>query len=323
VLFRSLYEFVSHETHTIRIKELPVGYWTKDYKSFLDEMLTEQEEAKKKKEKEEKEEKEGGGKTATAATSAKGKAKGKTATAAKAADDGKTVTWLRHYEEAYNDVDVDFLLHLDPDAYHTARAYPSQFEKHFGLTSSFKTSNMVAFNVKGHIYRYASTGEVMEEFCGERLSAYGKRKAHELARLLAELVELRAKLLFVKAVLDKRLVIANVEDEPLLAALKGLGLPALSLSSGEADGLKGYEYLLRMRVDRLKASAVVELEREVAATQAAHDALAARTPEALWLADLDEFDAAWADYTEWRISTYKSAAAAVVKKKAAAPRKVK
>jgi hypothetical protein len=46
-------------------------------------------------------------------------------------------------------------------------------------------------------------------------------------------------------------------------------------------------------------------------------------PAALWLADLDEFDAAWADYTEWRISTYKSAAAAVVKKKAAAPRKVK
>jgi hypothetical protein len=157
----------------------------------------------------------------------------------------------------------------------------------------------------------------LEEFCGERLSAYGKRKAHELARLLTELVELRAKLLFVKAVVDKRLVIANVEDEPLLAALKGLGLPALSLSSsGEGDGLKGYEYLLRMRVDRLKASAVVDLERDVASTQAAHDALAARTPEALWLADLDEFDTAWTDYTEWRIATYKSAAAAVVKKKA-------
>ena len=145
----------------------------------------------------------------------------------------------------------------------------------------------------------------------------------ELARLLAELVELRAKLLFVKAVLDKRLVIANVEDAPLLAALKGLGLPALSLSLGDGDGLKGYEYLLRMRVDRLKASAVVELERDVAATQATHDALASKTPEALWLADLDEFDVAWADYTEWRIATYKSAAAAVVKKKAVAPRKLK
>jgi len=309
---RGLYEFVSHETHTIRIKELPVGCWTKDYKSFLDQMLTDQEEAKKKKEK------------GTGADDGKGTGAGakKGKGAGSGTDDGKTITWLHHYEEAYNDVDVDFLLHLDPDAYHTARAYPSQFEKHFGLTTSFKTSNMVAFNVKGHIYRYASTGEVLEEFCGERLSAYGKRKAHELARLLDELVELRAKLLFVKAVLDKRLVIANVEDEPLLAALKGLGLPALS-TAGEGDGLKGYEYLLRMRVDRLKASAVVELEREVAETQAKHDALAARTPEALWLADLDEFDAAWADYTEWRVSTYKSSGAVAVKKKVAAPRKPK
>jgi len=144
----------------------------------------------------------------------------------------------------------------------------------------------------------------LEEFYGERLSAYGKRKAHELARLLTELVELRARLLFVKAVVDKRLVIANVEDDVLLVALRALGLPALS--SGE-DGLKGYEYLLRMRVDRLKAAAVAELEREVDETQRRHDALAAMTPESLWSTDLDEFDTAWTDYTEWRLATYKTA----------------
>ena len=275
---RGIYEFVDHEAHTIRIKELPVCKWTKDYKVFLDQMLTDQEESKKK------------------------EVSAKDAKETKGAKE-KPITWLRHYEEAYNDVDVDFLLYLDPDAYHTARAYPSQFEKQFGLTDSFKTTNMVAFNVKGHIYRYASTGEILEEFYGERLSAYGKRKAHELARLLTELVELRARLLFVKAVVDKRLVIANVEDDVLLAALRALGLPALSAE----DGLKGYEYLLRMRVDRLKAAAVAELEREVAETQRRHDALAAMTPESLWSTDLDEFDAAWTDYTEWRLATYKTA----------------
>jgi DNA topoisomerase-2 len=289
---RGIYEFVDHEAHTIRIKELPVCKWTKDYKVFLDQMMVDQEEAKKKE------------------TSAKEAKDSKDPKGGKE----KPITWLRHYEEAYNDVDVDFLLYLDPDAYHTARAYPSQFEKQFGLTNSFKTTNMVAFNVKGHIYRYASTGEILEEFYGERLSAYGKRKAHELARLLAELVELRAKLLFVKAVVDKRLVIANVEDDALLAALRGLGLPALSsvgegegLLAGPSLGLKGYEYLLRMRVDRLKAAAVAELERDVAETQRRHDALVAMTPESLWSTDLDEFEAAWADYTEWRLATYKTA----------------
>jgi DNA topoisomerase-2 len=265
---------------------LPIGSWTQDYKEFLENMLKEQE---------------GGGKKAEKAA-AKGVKPKKVADPKKAVE--PPIIRLKSYTANYNDVDVDFLLYLDPDAYHTARAYPSQFEKHFGLTDTFKTTNMVAFNVKGHIYRYASTGEILEEFYGERLSAYGKRKAHELARLLTELVELRARLLFVKAVVDKRLVIANVEDDVLLAALRALGLPALS--SGE-DGLKGYEYLLRMRVDRLKATAVAELEREVAETQRRHDALAETKPESLWSTDLDEFDAAWKDYTEWRLETYKTA----------------
>jgi len=208
---------------------------------------------------------------------------------------------------------VEILLYLDPDAYHTARAYPSEFEKRFHLTTSFKTTNMVAFNVKGQIYRFASVGEVLDEFYGKRLLAYGTRKAHELARLLTALTELQARLLFVRAVVDKRLAITNVEDAVLLAGLQSLGLPALS----DGEGLKGYEYLLRMRVDRLKAAAITELEREVAATQATYDALTARTPEALWLADLDEFDAAWTDYTEWRVASYKSAGPVAPKKKSA------
>ena len=47
---------------------------------------------------------------------------------------------------------------------------------------------------------------------------------------------------------------ANAEDDALLAGLKALDLPALS----EGADLRGYEYLLRMRVDRLKAAAVLE-----------------------------------------------------------------
>jgi len=270
---RGLYELADDESHTIRIKELPVNCWTKDYKVYLDQMLAEQEEAKKK--------------------------------------DPKVMCWLRSYEEAYNDVDVDFLLYLDPDAYHTARAYPSEFESRFHLTTSFKTSNMVAFNVEGHIHKYGTVGEILEEFYVERLAAYGKRKAHELARLTAVLTELQARLAFVRAVVEKRLVIANVEDDALLAALRGLGLPALS----ESDGLRGYEYLLRMRVDRLKASAVAELEKEVLETQGSHAELLAKKPEDIWAADLEEFDEAWSEYCAWRVASYASSGPVVIKKK--------
>jgi len=275
---KGLYEFLGDDTFTVRITELPVGCWTKDYKLFLDTMLTEQEEAK-------------------------AEAK-KTGVAA-------PMAWLKSYEEAYTDVKVNFTLTLDNDAYYTGLAYPSQFEKHFKMETSFRTTNMHAFDTTGHIHKYRNTGEILEEFYGKRLWAYGERKAHELARLATELRELQARLLFVKAVVEKRLVIANVEDEPLLLALRGLGLPALS----EGEGLKGYEYVLKMRVDRLKASAVLELEAEVAKVRAAHTALAGTTSERLWLKDLDEFASGWTDYCAWREACYASSTAAPALKK--------
>jgi DNA topoisomerase-2 len=186
-------------------------------------------------------------------------------------------------------------LYLDEDAYHTARAYPKEFEDHFKLTTTFKTTNMVAFNAKGKIHRYDAVGEVLSEFYDVRLAAYGTRKEKEIARMLTEIRELDARLAFVKAVVEKRLVVANAEDADLLAGLKKIGVPPIS-APDLVDDLKGYEYLLRMRVDRLKAAAVHELEGEVAKAKAALAALEAMTLEALWLKDLGEFEVAWEKY---------------------------
>jgi hypothetical protein len=89
----------------------------------------------------------------------------------------------------------------------------------------------------------------------------------------------------------------------------------------DGDGLKGYEYLLKMRVDRLKATSLKELEAELDAARAKSAALDATKPESLWLSDLDGFDKAWDEYVVWRNGTYESSASVpTVKKKV---RKVK
>jgi len=287
---KGIYEFVDDDTAIIRIKELPVGCWTKDYKNFLDGILAEQEELK---------------------------------SAAKK-DGSKPMMWLRGYEEAYNDIDCDFILQMDPDYYHEARAYTADFETRFKLTTSHKTTNMVAFDVNGAIRRFTGPGEIMERFYGERLSAYTKRKVHELGRLESEITELSARLLFIKSVISGRLVISNVEDSVLYAGLKGLGLPPIS--DPAANDLKAYEYLLRLRVDRLKAAAVAELEREVATQQEKHRALTATSVEVLWMNDLSGFKAAYDEYCAARLASYDSAATdkpVVEKKRRAAPIKRK
>ena len=272
---KGIYEFTGDDAAVVRIKELPVGTWTLDYKEFLDTMLTQQEEDLK-------------------AWQALSKKKDRTDKEDKAAAK-KPMMWLKDWKPAYNDVDAGFLLYLDEDAYHTARAYPKEFEDHFKLTTTFKTTNMVAFNAQGKIHRYASAGEMIAEFYDVRLTAYGARKEKELDRMHEEIKELDAKLAFVKAVVEKRLVVANAEDAELLAGLKAIGVPPISAPDAPED-LKAYEYLLKMRVDRLKAAAVQELAGQVATAKAAMAALAAMTLEAMWAKDLEEFQVSLEKY---------------------------
>jgi hypothetical protein len=101
---------------------------------------------------------------------------------------------------------------------------------------------------------------------------------------------------FVQAVVDGELVVANAPDEELLAGLTALELPPLS----GGEGLRGFEYLLKMRIDRIKASAVAELAAELATARAERKALKATTPQQLWLTDLEEFSTAWDAYVTWR-----------------------
>ena len=216
-------------------------------------------------------------------------------------DGGKDKKPLRDVENNNNDMDVAFTLKMDPDAYHEARAYPEEFEKRFRLTGSIRSTNMVAFDSKGKIRRFTSTGDILEDFYGCRLDAYERRKTAELRRMAAEILELQARLKFIEAILAGTLVVAQAEDDVLLAGLKGLGLPPLSAPES-ADELKAYDYLLRIRIDRIKASAVAELRAEVAKATAERDLLASKSVETLWLADLDTFEAAYTAYLAKRVA---------------------
>lgn len=252
VVTKGIYQFLDNEANQVRITELPVGTWTKTYKAFLDELLS-------------------------------GVRESESASAGK---------YLKSFQEAYNDVDVEFVLTLDSEYYAEARAFPAEFEKKFKLSSSYKLSNMVAFDTDGHIRRFDGPGEVLETFYARRLGGYVGRKASELARLDAEIVEVDARARFIKAVVDGTLVVSNAADEDLLADLMDMGLPRLS-KSGDEPSLADFEYVLKLRIDRLKAKAVLDLQAELESLKLVRETLAAKSPESLWLTDLEAFSVAY------------------------------
>lgn len=221
-------------------------------------------------------------------------------------DDAKDKKPLKDVINNNNDVDVNFTLKMDQDAYHEARAYPAEFEKRFRLSTTIRDTNLVAFNSKGNIHRFSGVGEILEDFYGSRIDAYVRRKAKELQRMDDEILELRARLMFIEAILSGALVVANVSDDVLLTGIKKLSLPPLSAMESP-DSLKAYEYLLRIRIDRVKASAVDELRELVRTALETRELLASKSAETLWLEDLDVFDDVYKKFCDKKKAIYEEA----------------
>lgn len=271
-----LYDFCD-ETNSITVTELPVGVWTDKYKEELDAMFIAVE-AKS-------------GKAGGEGDSASGK-KPKTVAPAE-------IHGLLSFEDMSNDRDVRFVLQFSADGYINFKSTPADFEKIFGLTANHSISNMFCFDSDNKISKYSSIGDMFEDWIGRRYEGYEQRKAAQLMALSAELVELRSRRKFVQLMLDEELVISRRDDDNIVEQMIAHELPPLSDPDAPMS-IKAYEYLLRMRLDRLKASAVMELTEQVDAAEASAASLEATAEVDLWLKDLDDFETAWNDMCEER-----------------------
>jgi DNA topoisomerase-2 len=275
---KGLYEF-DDAKKTITITELPAGTWTKDYKAFLD-VLYEAEDKKSKAAKAEAKKAETG-----STTSSKGEIE---------------PCGLKGFDDLYNDVDVRFVLYFTEEGYEALKENTEKFEKQFKLTSSWKTTNMTCFDTEFNIVKYKTVGDILETFVEKRLPMYEARRVMMMETLGAHMRELDAKRRFLQAILDDRLVLQRKSDEEIVAQLKACEIPALS-NLEAPDAYDSYDYVLRMRMDRVKQSAVVELDGQIEEKQGQIEQLEGETGSSLWLADLEEFRLAWVQYSEERV----------------------
>jgi DNA topoisomerase-2 len=252
-LTKGLYTF-DDAKHMVSITELPVGTWTQDYKTFLDELCTN-----------------------TDMDSAK-------------TEDGTPV--LKNFDDLYNHIEVRFDLYLDHDYYDDIRSNLQEFEKRFRLTNTYRTSNMVCFDTSSNIVKYNCVGDIMEAYYQGRTKAYEKRRAKEIERLTRDATESDAKARFIKAVISGSIELRNASDDAIIALMKKHSLPPLS-KPDESDTIDAYDYLLKMRMDRVKASAVIDQEKTVEQALRAVKLLEGTTSSEMWLKDLDEFQATW------------------------------
>ena len=217
---------------------------------------------------------------------------------------------LKSFDDLYTDTKVTFVLYFTEDGYDEAVEKPETFEKNFNLTTSWKTTNMHCFNTDFTIQKFDCIGDILEAYVSKRLPAYEARRLRQLEGLLVEVTEMDAKRAFLKAILEGRLELMRRTDEQIVAGLKTCGIPPLS-EPEQSDSIKAYEYVLRLRIDRVKASAIEELERDAGAKRAEMVELEKATPAGMWLEDLEEFQVAWNTYKAARIDVMASGAVGV------------
>jgi DNA topoisomerase-2 len=283
---KGLYE-LDEAKRTVTITELPVGTWTKNYKEFLDALLdTDDKKAKEAK---------------------KDAKKAETGSTASAGKKDEEPVGLKSFDDLYNDVDVRFVLHFTEEGFDAVVADREGFEKRFKLTSSWKTTNMTCFDTEFNIVKYKTVGDLVEAFVDKRLPMYDARRTMMLDALARQMVEMDAKRRFIQAILDGRLVLQRQTEEAIVAGLKACAIPALT-NMALPDEYDSYEYVLRMRIDRVKEAAVIELDRQLAEKRGEIAVLEGQTGAGLWLADLAEFEEAWRAYTVARIESATSVA---------------
>ena len=218
---------------------------------------------------------------------------------------------LRNYEDLYNHIDIRFDLYLEPDYYEDVKDNPHEFEKRFKLTTTWRTSNMVCFNDM-KIKKYECVGNMIEEFYYERIKKYEERRQKEIASLKRDAIEADAKARFLKGVLEGTIDLRRKSDEAIVEIMKKHKLPCLSKIT-EPDNVDSYEYLLRIRMDRVKASAIADAENAVLKAEELLKALEGTMASTLWLKELDELMTAWTIMKEDRLTLLSGSG--IIKKK--------
>ncbi len=310
---KGLYEY-NDDKKIITITELPVGKWSQDYKEFLDQLC-------ERDEKKTKDAKKGVKKAETESKTSRGSRK-----SSKSIKDDDEPCGLKGFDSLYTDTEVKFVLYFTEDGYDMTKDYPEKFEKMFKLTSSWKTTNMTCFDTNFNIVKYKTIGDILEEFVQKRLPLYELRRQNILETLQKQITELDAKRRFIQAILDERLILQKKSDEEIVEGLKKCDIPPLS-NPGAPDEYDSYDYVTRMRIDKVKQSAVIEMDKQISEKQDEIEYYEGETAESMWLSDLKEFEEAWKLYTQNRIDEQTNVAKSDTgsgSKKAVAPkRKVK
>jgi DNA topoisomerase-2 len=188
------------------------------------------------------------------------------------------------YKDKNTDKKVHFELEFESDDY---LENATDLLSSFHLIKKVSIGNMHLYNNKGAIQKYDSIESILDEYFTVRLNLYQKRKDYLLENLEKQLKIISWKVKFILMIVEKKLEINNKKKQEIEAQLEKNKFPKNDDS---------YNYLLSMPIYNLTQEKIDELKKQETEKQSEFDLLIEKTPENLWLTDLEDLEES---YDKW------------------------
>jgi DNA topoisomerase-2 len=178
-------------------------------------------------------------------------------------------------------------------------------EETLKLKTKINTTNMVLFSSENRIKKYDTVYDIISEFCDTRIVLYRRRKEHILSTLEKELSCHNNKYRFIQDVMDDRIVLRRRDETDIIKDLEkskyDKHYPSSTETIEELDekdntSVKGYRYLLDMKMRSFTLQRLEELKTEIDKLSRQVKDLKKKSEVDLWLSDLKDFETQYAAY---------------------------
>lgn len=167
----------------------------------------------------------------------------------------------------------------------TTRDFSKKHNDNESLLKVFKlikpfTEQFNCIDENNRVREFKSITEILDAFIDLRLKYYDLRKEYILKTLSDNMMKMNSKYIFVKAIVDKKIVIANKKKDEIIEQIKATkGLI-------EIDG--SYSYLLNMPIYNLSKEMLEALRNDINDAKTEYDKINSTTIQDMWLNDLKE-----------------------------------
>ena len=185
-LLKGVYEKIGVDK--IRVLELPVGFWTEDFKELLEHLIE-------------------------PGLDKEGK---------------KIQSSIKDYDDMSKDTNVDFTITFAKGRLEELETVKSDHgcngvEKILKLYTTNTTTNMHLFNANDILYKYESVNEIIDDYFETRLELYGVRKEYMIQALERELILLKNKSRYIQENLNDTIDLRKKKKEQVILMLEEKG----------------------------------------------------------------------------------------------------